>query len=1440
MSKLLLLLVVAVSLALSEGKSTKPVDSNSIHPNAKTDAKTDAKADAKQTTASTCGKLPSGRRPNIIFIVTDEERAPVAYETNELKSFRRNILKGRERLKSTGVSFDKHYVASAACEPSRATMYTGQMPSLHGVKSTTGGAKHSDDPLVTYLEPGVVPTMGDWMTVAGYDTKYIGKWHMSFEDIIDEHGHTLHPSPITPDRNGLSQEAKNTYLQADKLAKFGWNDGWIGPEPHGAKLENSGWHRDATYVNELIEWVGARNRTHPHDDEKPFLLALNLVNPHDIVFANVLWWSFYALKDMSWPENDPDLPYIPPSPTEFEDLLTKPSVQALFVKQYTDMLKSPIDPLFVPDATYRKFYYWCHKLVDLQIQRVLNFLETTRFNEDTIIMFSSDHGEMLGSHGGLRQKWHNFYEETGKVPFYVSSPALFPAKSSAFRSNIQQTSSSIDILPTMLGFAGFNTPEAKNRLEEKLRLSHTEVHSLPGTDWSTFLKNMSCDSSNKISPVKVRVPSTVLFETEDYIGTGSNQMNGGAKVYPIISRWMDFKYDALQVAGSVRAVVSSGENIGGCDTWKYVRYYDNPALWTEPHVRHVYTYQKGPDKGKTTVKTTPVPEEYELYCLDTDPFEQHNLAPTQAKTTTTTTTTTGGVGGVVDAGVVGQCSAVEAKVRESASVSFVHMQRVMDEQVALKFRQRTQAWGPKSKWDNNLVLGEEWVSVTYKPVLLSVGTILLAAAVIMGIVYKLLCVCNHHCRDRFTDDTMFSGLVNMLRTVTRMNLFGNGLFDVLFWLFLLDDPSHGKLVFSSLSTTNLTFGHRLVATLFLSMGLPRLYFAADPSSRVAYVCTAVTYPIEMVMFFAEARTFNVNTPRWDMFAIVTTMFVSVVVLFGPLQRSGDTGTPTQAQSGVSVLAMCAAVAAVGAVVAGQLGWVFGSFAASAVAVIASVTVSLLSSSMSSLVSTTALTVTVPFTPPSLFVRILRYTIRVSVLFNGIGDLLVIFPNIKGKAFPYLFSSFIPVTASETAWQFSESHFTHRLFTYLCVCMFIPRIFFAVSPSNRAAFVLGCWTYLLEAAAFGLEGQYFVGENDWNPVIAVGCAGTFCLISLLFGGAVVNSEDSGGGYGGLSIYSHSIPATLLVIYLVGPPFGRIFFVLSVISFIMQLTGKTVNKVDPKDGYALVTGASKGIGAEMARVLAEKGYNLVLVARSFKELEELKDELVNKNKATNKLFSIDVRCVAQDLSTNDAATELQSKIDLLTPPVSISILINNAGASVAGPFSSMELNSVDFLLNLNLVGLTKLTALYLTDMLKKKKGRIMNVASVNGIIPCHDMAVYSASKSYVRTFTEALSSECDGSGVSVTCLIPGAVSSSFAAAANVHDSFGYSLGKWVPQSFAGYVGTPMSVSQVAREGVNGMLNGQECVVPGIANRFGAYILAGLLPQRIAMWLLKKFLS
>lgn len=253
-------------------------------------------------------------------------------------------------------------------------------------------------------------------------------------------------------------------------------------------------------------------------------------------------------------------------------------------------------------------------------------------------------------------------------------------------------------------------------------------------------------------------------------------------------------------------------------------------------------------------------------------------------------------------------------------------------------------------------------------------------------------------------------------------------------------------------------------------------------------------------------------------------------------------------------------------------------------------------------------------------------------------------------------------------------------------------------------------------------------------------------------------------------------------------------------------------------AVITGASSGIGMELARVFAADGYDLIVTARRVELLQTLADEM-------SKTHGTSVRIIAMDLALPDAAAALWREIESLAPQVDV--LVNNAGFGDVGDFARAELHTIEQMVYLNIATLTALTRLALPQMLARKQGNILNVASLAGFQPGGPgMAVYYASKSYVLSFSHGLRGELRGSGVNVTTLCPGATTTGFMQAANGE---GILLFNWTK---------PMSAAVVARVGYRAMQRGCAVVVPGLMNKFLA-ISPRFSPTAIALAINRRLL-
>ncbi|OBB57135.1 hydrolase [Mycobacterium sp. 852013-51886_SCH5428379] len=542
-------------------------------------------------------------QPDIVIIMTDEERAIPPYESPEVLAWRDRALPGRNWFDQHGVNFTRHYTGSLACVPSRPTIFTGQYPDLHGVTQTDGLGKRYDDSRLRWLRAGEVPTLGNWFRAAGYDTHYDGKWHISHADLEDPA--TGAPLATNDDDGVVDHAAVQKYLDADPLGPYGFS-GWVGPEPHGASMANSGIRRDQLFADRIVAWLEDRYARRRAGDEaalKPFLLVASFVNPHDIVLFP------------GWSRRSPiapsplDPPHIPAAPTADEDLRDKPAAQIAYREAYyTGYGPAPaVGRTYQRKAQqYRDLYYRLHAEVDVPLDRVRRAV-TDGGSENAVLVRTSDHGELLGAHGGLHQKWYNLYDEATRVPFVIAriGEGATPPRT------VDAPTSHVDLVPTLLGAAGVDVDAAA----ATLTASFTEVHPLPGRDLMPVVDGAPADEDRPI-----------YLMTRDSVLDGDTGASAIARQFkrtdnpPAPLKIRVPAHVASNFEGLVLRVDESAAPGGAGHLWKLVRTFDDPATWTEPGVRHLASTGIGGD----TYRRSPLDDQWELYDLTADPIEAVN------------------------------------------------------------------------------------------------------------------------------------------------------------------------------------------------------------------------------------------------------------------------------------------------------------------------------------------------------------------------------------------------------------------------------------------------------------------------------------------------------------------------------------------------------------------------------------------------------------------------------------------------------------------------------------------------------------------------------------------------------------------------------------------------------------------------------------------------
>lgn len=371
---------------------------------------------ASPARAAQPGGLP--HRPNIVVVITDQERPPMFWP----QGWAEQNLPNRRRLADSGLSFDNAFCNAAMCSPSRSTFFTGLYPAQHGVTATLteGGTVSPTEPTL----PLDVQNMAGLLDSAGYNVHYRGKWHMS-------------------------KGADGGDPSGADVAAYGFQ-GWIPPE--GGQDTNPDHFGggfadlDSRYASEAVDFLRGLDPT----DDRPFALIVSFVNPHDVLAYPQTWDAINGTCD-NYGSDAPDIFEqgidLPPTYDESLALNFKPTAQI----QSQVLLAAGLGPLPGQEAArnYVNFYAYMHRVVDEHIGAVLDALESRPgMRDSTVVIRMSDHGEMGMSHGGLRQKVFNAYEETLRVPMVISNPVLFPrpVRTGAL-------ASLIDVMPTLATLA---------------------------------------------------------------------------------------------------------------------------------------------------------------------------------------------------------------------------------------------------------------------------------------------------------------------------------------------------------------------------------------------------------------------------------------------------------------------------------------------------------------------------------------------------------------------------------------------------------------------------------------------------------------------------------------------------------------------------------------------------------------------------------------------------------------------------------------------------------------------------------------------------------------------------------------------------------------------------------------------------------------------------
>jgi choline-sulfatase len=395
------------------------------------------------------------RPPNLILIVTDQQRSPQHWPTDP--AWLDALMPADAELRRTGMTFNNAFIASAMCSPSRASIFTGRYPARHGVTLTMTHGDLFPDPknfpsvmrtagrlalsgevprghLARQFTRGLlrmgpkagnepqlspsIPTLGTLLRERGYHVALKGKWHV-----------TKPTDAAALERDHGFSDWDPTDAGGDvKATNFG-----------GGRAGTSGLGWDEDYTRQVEAWLSQA------DLPEPFCLVWCLVNPHDVLaYPSSFAGGGYTLGEFA------DL-HVPLPPTIDEDLRSKPTVQAMTKVGQASYLGSLGGR--AQEQSYANFYAHLHRVVDRKIARVVDLLgapeDPASLRARTVVVRTSDHGELGLAHGGLRQKMFNAYEEAIHVPLIVSHPGSFPEPRRS-----DALVSLVDLVPTMLGLSG--------------------------------------------------------------------------------------------------------------------------------------------------------------------------------------------------------------------------------------------------------------------------------------------------------------------------------------------------------------------------------------------------------------------------------------------------------------------------------------------------------------------------------------------------------------------------------------------------------------------------------------------------------------------------------------------------------------------------------------------------------------------------------------------------------------------------------------------------------------------------------------------------------------------------------------------------------------------------------------------------------------------------
>ncbi|HAB16243.1 MAG TPA: sulfatase-like hydrolase/transferase [Verrucomicrobiota bacterium] len=489
------------------------------------------------------------KKPNIVFVISDQR-------TYRLFASADYSLPALDAIARHGVTFRNHYISSAMCSPSRASLLTGRPPQLTGVFD------QMQYPFTPTLRPDL-PNVGSVLKGLGYKTAYFGKLEM--------------------DKRILNPDPKVNYHAA--IQRYGFDvfsaGGDIGSQPR------SGFDNDPFIAGESVRWLrvnaGAARRT-----GQPFFMVASFVNAHDIMYGNANIPDQPAIQKAIPPETLPPLPastlyekqWSFTLPASLTESLTAPGMPPAILEY-----KSGWDGWSGTIPTDRKdmwqvfynYYLNCIRDEDRALQQLVDVMNEMDLWRDTIVIFTSDHGEMAGAHGGLKGKGPFCYEANAHVPFIIASPV---AKAGA---SCDALTSHLDLLPTIVGLTG--VPEASRP---------AAVKALPGRDFSGLLADPENVGVQAVRPAVLFNYLGVSTVGADYLSKLLSSLNMGQPTPPVTEAKLG-KRGFLSFAFNGR--------------YKFARYYAPNDFNTPQSLEDLFQHN-----------------DVQLFDLDSDPDEVRNLA----------------------------------------------------------------------------------------------------------------------------------------------------------------------------------------------------------------------------------------------------------------------------------------------------------------------------------------------------------------------------------------------------------------------------------------------------------------------------------------------------------------------------------------------------------------------------------------------------------------------------------------------------------------------------------------------------------------------------------------------------------------------------------------------------------------------------------------------